>query len=146
MRKIILISILTIMIGGCATKYHRVGFTGGYSETQLGENVFQVSFRGNAYISRQRTSDFCLLRSAEISLENDYKYFIIVDSEKYSKTSTYTTGKATATTYQGQTYFISKPRATNTIICFKEKPNISGLVYDAEFISKSIRKKYGIKH
>jgi len=69
MRKIILISILAIMIGGCATKYQRLSFTGGYSETQLGENVFQISFRGNAYISRQRTSDFCLLRSAEIALE-----------------------------------------------------------------------------
>lgn len=163
MKNTFLVLILAIMIGGCATMYQRVGFTGGYSETQLGENVFQVSFRGNGYTSYQRASDFSLLRSAEIALENAYNYFIIVDSEKYSKTCAYTTptrsyttgsaygygnyayGSATTTTYGGQTYFISKPRAANTIVCFKEKPDINGLVYDSEFVARSIRTKYGIK-
>ncbi len=163
MKNTFLVLILAIMIGGCATTYQRVGLTGGYSETQLGENVFQVSFRGNGYTSYQRTSDFSLLRSAEVALENGYNYFIIVDSEKYSKTGTYTTptrsyttgsaydygnyayGSATTTTYGGQTYFISKPRAVNTIVCFKEKPDINGIVYNSEFVVKSIRTKYGIK-
>lgn len=163
MQKMILISIFAIMIGGCATAYQRVGFTGGYSETQLRENIFEVSFRGNAYTSRERASDFSLLRSAEVALENSYRYFVIVDSEKYSKTGTYTTPtksyttgtvygsgnyahvSGTTTTYGGQTYFISKPRATNTILCFKEKPEINGLVYDAQFVSNSIRAKYDIK-
>lgn len=163
MKNTFLVLILAIMIGGCATTYQRVGFTGGYSETQLGENVFQVSFRGNGYTSYQRASDFSLLRSAEVALENGYNYFIIVDSEKYSKTGAYTTptrsyttgsaygygnyayGSATTTTYGGQTYFISKPRAANTIVCFKEKSDINGLVYDSEFVAKSIRTKYGIK-
>lgn len=36
----------TLFIQGCATSYHKYGFGGGYSETQLDENVFNVSFRG----------------------------------------------------------------------------------------------------
>jgi len=154
--------IIIIVISSCATTYQRVGFTGGYSETQLGDNIFQVSFRGNGYTSRERVSDFALLRSAELALEHGFRYFVIVESQKRTKISTYTTpstsyttgsvysnenyayGSVTTTSYGGQTYFISKPRATNMILCFKSKPKINGLIFDAEFVAKSIKEKYGI--
>lgn len=133
---------------------------GGYSETQLSENIFQVYFRGNGYTSQERASDFNLLRSAEVTLENGYRYFIIVESDKSSSLSTYTTpktsyttgnisisgnnatGTATTYTYGGQTFLVSKPRALNTILCFKEKPEASVIIFDAEFVNKSIRQKY----
>lgn len=87
---------------------------------------------------------------------------MIVDSEKHSQVGAYTTPttshttgnihgygntaylNATTTTQGGQTYFVSKPRATNTILCFKERPEINGLVFDAEFVAKSIKEKYAI--
>lgn len=158
---LIIITLLAVMFG-CATAYQPVSFSGGFSETRLGENVFQVSFRGNGYTSRERASDFSLLRSAEIALENGFRYFVVVDSEKHSQVGAYTTPttsrttwnihgygntaylSATTTTQGGQTYFVSKPRAANTILCFKEKPEINGLVFDAEFVTKSIKEKYGI--
>ncbi len=161
MRRLVIV-LTALVLTGCATTYQRQGLTGGYSETQLGENIFQVSFRGNGYTSRERASDFSLLRSAEVALERGFRYFVIVESEKDTKTSTYTTptqsyttgsahaygsyahGSATTTTYGGQTYIITKPRATNTILCFKKKPDIIGLVFDAEFVVKSIKQKYGI--
>ena len=31
------------LLTGCATTYQPAGFTGGYSQTQLAENVFHVS-------------------------------------------------------------------------------------------------------
>ncbi len=155
--------LLAVILSGCATAYQRQDFTGGYSETRLAENIFQISFRGNGYTSRERASDFSLLRSAEVTIENGYQYFIIVESEKYSKTDLYTTpstsyttgsaysygnyayGSGTTTTHGGQTYRISKPRANNIILCFKDKPDVNGLIFDAEFVVKSIRGKYGIK-
>ncbi|MCG2725331.1 MAG: hypothetical protein L6420_03565 [Elusimicrobia bacterium] len=161
---IILVVFFVSVFSGCATAYKRNGFTGGYSETQLGENIFQVSFRGNGYSSRTRASDFALLRSAEIALENGFRYFIITDAEKYSKESTYKTptrshttgsvssygnysyGSAKTKTYGGQTYKFSKPTANNTIVCFKEKPNIEGAVFDANFIVSSIKGKYNIPY
>jgi len=164
MKNIVVLTLLAVALAGCATAYQRQGFTGGFSETQLGENIFQVSFKGNGHTSRERASDFALLRSAELALENGFKYFIIVDSEKYTKTGTYTTptnsyttgsaygtgnyayGSATTTTTGGQTYFISKPRSINTIVGFKEKPETNGLVYDAVFVVKSIKGKYDIKN
>jgi uncharacterized protein YceK len=160
MRNISSIVFLLALLSGCATAYQQQSFSGGYSETQLGENIFQVSFRGNGYTRRERASDFSLLRSAEVALEHGFRYFVIVESEKGSKLGTYTTpttsyttgsayasgnyayGNATTTTYGGQTYLISKPRATNTILCFKDKPETGGLVFDAQFVSNSIRQKY----
>ncbi len=162
MKNLFIIILVAIFIQGCATAYKRTGFTGGYSETRLDENVFKVSFRGNGYTGRERVSDFTLLRSAELALENGYKYFVIIDANSYTSNSTYTTpttshiagsaygygnsvyGSATTTTTGGQTYNISKPSSSNTIVCFKEKPN-SGFSYNAEFIYKNISQKYGIR-
>ncbi len=163
MRNYIILAIFATILTGCATSYQKQGFTGGFSETRLGKNIFKVTFNGNVYTSRERASDFALLRSAELALKNGFKYFIIVNSEKYAKTETYTTpttsyttgsaygtgnyayGSTTTTTTGGQTYFYSKPSSTDTIVGFKKKPNIKGLVYSARFVIKSIKDKYGIK-
>jgi hypothetical protein len=163
MRPILFLAFISVvLLSGCATTYQKESFTGGFSETQLGENIFQVSFKGNAYTSREKASDFTLLRSAEIAIENGYRYFVVIESEKYSKAGTYTSpttsqttgsayasgnyvhGSATTTTYGGQTYTTSKPRANNTILCYKEKPDINGLIFEAEFVVRSIRAKYGM--
>ena len=97
MKALVVLIFAAILVAGC-TAYQKQGLTGGFSETQLGENVFQVTFKGNAYTSRERVSDFNLLRSAEITLENGYRYFVIVDSEKYSKTGSYRTPTTSQTT------------------------------------------------
>ena len=161
MRRLVVMVLLGVLVG-CATGYHRDGFTGGYSETQLGEDIFQVSFRGNGYTRSERAADFNLLRCAELALENGFRYFAVVETEKKSQVSSYTTpstsrttaraygsgnytyGTATTTTSGGQTYLITKPSATNMIVCYMEKPQVDGLVFDAEFVRTSIRGKYGI--
>lgn len=158
------LSILILVLAslqGCATAYKSNGFSGGYSETQIDENVYKVTFRGNGYTSRERASDFTLLRSAELTLQGGYKYFAVIDANSYTSNSTYTTpttsnttasfygsgsyvyGNATTTTYGGQTYNVSKPSSSNTIVCFKEKPE-NLLSYSAEFIYNNITQKYGI--
>ena len=156
------ICICGLLLTGCATPYQSHGYTGGYSETRLAENVFQVTFKANAYSGFERATDFNLLRSAELTLENGFRYFIIVDSKEHTTESTYTApttsqttasaygygnaayGHAQTTTYGGQTYHYSKPSTTNDIVCFKEKPDIVGMVLDAVYVTDSIRKKYGI--
>lgn len=162
MKYLFVIAVLAGLMQGCATSYQKTGFAGGYSETQLDENVFRVSFRGNGYTGRERAADFTLLRSAELTLENDFQYFAIIDASSDTSHSSYTTparsyttgsvygsgnnayGSATTTTTGGQTYNISKPSASNTIVCFKEKPE-TVFTYNAKFIYESIAKKYGIQ-
>lgn len=161
MKKISILFLIAALLQGCATAYQSSGFSGGYSETQLDENVFRVTFRGNAYTSREKAYEFTLLRSAELALQNGYKYFVIINANNYTSDSTYTTptvstttanvygsnnyayGSARTTTYGGQTYSVSKPSTSNTIVCFKEKPT-NNFSYNAKFIFKSITSKYRI--
>ncbi len=163
---------LAVLLAGCATAYKPDGVMGGFSSSQLDENVFQVNFKGIGFTDRDEANDYALLRSAEIALEKGYSYFVIVDAQQYSKNSTYTTpitattnfdsntygsaygsgnnvnysgntyGTATTSFSGGETYNISKPRTTNTIACFKEKPK--GFSYSAEFVVKSLKAKYGL--
>lgn len=165
--------IITFILGGCATAYQPQGMSGGFSSTQLDTNVFTVSFKGNGYTSREKANDYALLRSADITLAHGYKYFAIIDAQQYSINSTHSTpttattninantygsaygygnaatynantyGTATTTISGGETYNISKPRTSNTIVCFTEKPQ--GFSYNAEFIAKNLKAKYGIE-
>ncbi len=99
------------------------------------------------------------MRSAELTLQSGYKYFTIINSGTSVLTSTFVTpktynttaniygsqnniyGSAITTQSGGQSYNISKPRTTNTIVCFKEKPS-DVMSYNASFISKNIKEKY----
>jgi hypothetical protein len=159
----IILPLAVLFLGGCATGYHSKGFTGGFSETQLDRNVWVVTFSGNGYTSNERASDFVMLRSAQLSLEGGFPFFIIVDRanlnshETYTQpSSSYTTssvsvvgntayGSSQTTTYGGQTYVMMKPGRENTIVCFAERPQVIGPVYDAAFILNSIASKYGIQ-
>lgn len=137
---------LTLFTWSCATAYQPNSFSGGYSSTKLGESIFKIHFNGNGYSNSERIEDFALFRSAEIALENDFKYFIIIDKNNSNSYSTYTTPKTNITTGNissynygyggnynftsnsysvgGDTYLISKPSSTNIIACFKKKQRI----------------------
>ena len=85
--------IFILMVTGCATTYQSKGLTGGYSDTQLDKDVFRINFRGNAYTSGERAQDFVLLRASELTLENNFKYFAIIDTSSSSKITSFTTPK-----------------------------------------------------
>lgn len=160
--RIITLVTLVFALAGCASAYKSEGFGGGFSETQLDVNVFRVSFRGNGYTRAERAEELALLRSAELTLKNGFTHFAVIDSQSRERhgsyttpTQSYTTANATAygnsaygtaqtTTYGGQTIQFSKPSTTNTIMCFKGKPDIQGLVYDAQFLCNSLGSKYEV--
>ena len=142
---IILITYISLL-SGCATPYMKQGFVGGFSETQLGENIFRVTFKGNKYTSKERATDFTLLRSAELCLEKNFRYFVIAETEKYEKTSLHSRPIIVGDySYGTFTSVNTRPRTSNTIIAFREKPEVNAIIYDAEFIRKSIKAKYEIK-
>jgi hypothetical protein len=148
--------LLVALLSGCASTYSAKNVFNGYSDTRLGENIFQVAFQGDGFDSRERVTDFALLRSAEIAMENGFSHFVIASMADNSSGATYVTpintqayatsvGRTvygTANTYGGQSFFITYPNTTNTIVCFKEKPDIQGLVYEARFVVASIKAKY----
>lgn len=42
------------------------------------------------------------------------------------------------------THIISKPGSTNKIVCFKNKPDINGEVFNAQLIYSSLQRQYGL--
>lgn len=140
-----------------------MGFTGGYSETKLQDDVYEIFFRGNAYISGEEVRDYALLRASEVALENGYKFFAMLEGKDSIKTQAYTTpmqantygsvnmygntGTYSGTTYYsgGQTHIYNKPRTSLTIQCFKEKPDTTAFIYDATQIKENLRLKYKLK-
>jgi len=150
-----IISFFVFMVVGCATPYQKDGFAGGYEETQLNENIWMVAVGVNGYSSKQRAIDFTLLRSAEICVENNYKYFMVVGSDTDINTTmgmtkgTTTTrdngnGTFTSTTSGGIPFTISKPSANNTILLLNEKPDNS-IYFDPSYVIRNIKEKYGIE-
>ena len=155
--KVVLVTIsLALLLAGCATDYQPDGFTGGFSETQLDENLFEIRFKGNAFVGTDTARDYAMLRAAEVTLQNGYEYFIVLGEEDRTQVSTHTYGGSSTTTYDGtmtgnsvygtanttynppQTNTYHKPISRKTIMLFHEKPE--GVIsYSARFVRKSIR-------
>ena len=155
----VLYAVVAVLSSGCATKYQSGGFSGGFSETQIQPDMFEVRFKGNGYTSRERSSDFCIMRCAEITVENDCSYFEFLNREKSVKKETYTNNNYTTTgtfqtygnttygnfnTYGGGSTTFYKPRNINTIKIYKEKPK-DREVLDAAFLLSSLQAKYKMK-
>lgn len=165
-KEIIAIFVLTFT-AACATGYQPKGFSGGYSETQLSENVFQVRFSGNGVTSKEQAHDFALLRAAELTLNHGYEYFVPTKESHNNEVSYHQTplrahttsninnygsinnfgtysgstyGTSTTTFSGGETYAISRPESAITIICHKKKVNENAL--KADFIRTNLQKKY----
>lgn len=84
MRKVIGLSpflmVCLAFLCSCATPYQPYSrFNGGYKDTQLDSNTFRVGFSGNSDTSRETVLNYLLYRCAEVTLENDYDFFVIVD-------------------------------------------------------------------
>lgn len=80
---------LALLAAGCAstgpTPYQPIEsssrIAGGYSEERLAEGLYRVTFAGNRLTSRERVEAYLLYRAAELSLQQGYDWFVIVDRE-----------------------------------------------------------------
>ena len=62
--------------------------SGGFSEVRLENNRFRVNFQGNTLTSRETVEGYLLYRAAELTVQNGYDWFAIVqrDTDKQSRT------------------------------------------------------------
>jgi hypothetical protein len=87
----------TALLAGCATPtpYQplgaRTGVRGGFSEQQIERNRFRVMFAGNQFTSRQRVENYLLFRAAELTVQQGYDGFTLVDrnTDKHTTVQTY---------------------------------------------------------
>ncbi|GIU66517.1 hypothetical protein PsB1_0671 [Candidatus Phycosocius spiralis] len=60
----------------------------GYSDQRIETNRFRIMFEGNSRTSRERVEDALLLRAAEVTLENGFDWFQIVERATDPKITT----------------------------------------------------------
>jgi hypothetical protein len=130
---------LIAIISGCATPYDtkKSGWTGnmGFSETQLGQDIWQIDFTGNTWTDRDTTKKYALRKAAEIALREGYPYFKSAESQ----TSSDTTGSSHSNIFAGQTYNDSKTSTNMTVQLLKNKTEQTGIVYDAKFLLNAVQ-------
>lgn len=95
---------LVAFLSGCATPYQSLGLGGGYSESKLDEDTYKVSFRGNGYTSQEAVQDNLLRRCAELTMQNGYKYFVILTGDGNDRVSQFSTPETVNTTGFGTSH------------------------------------------
>lgn len=76
------------LISGCATGYQRMNaftITGGFSDKDLGKNVWRVEFAANGNTTNETAQCFWLYRCAELTLEKGYDGFEILSDIRLVK-------------------------------------------------------------
>ena len=163
---------LVLTINSCATNNYEVASSdssNGYRESRYSENVFLVTCRED---DPKRASDFAMLRAADLTLANGCNWFELISAKEFSETETSTTpvtvtpgttivtptgadpssGLPTTTTTTtppivtgGQTTETNSATVQYMVKILSKKPDDASItVFDAQFLSQSIRKQYGI--
>jgi hypothetical protein len=63
--------------------------SGGFSEQRIESNRFRVNFSGNSLTSRETVEGYLLYRAAELTVEQGYDWFSIVDRNTDANQRTY---------------------------------------------------------
>lgn len=109
------------LLGSCATAYQPDGVSGGYADRRLRDNTAQVSFRGNRFSTPETLHAFLLRRCADVTLQNGYNYFVLVNNEPPNERNTDVFGSQVDSA---------------TIQMYKDNKPASA--YDAAFLVRSI--------
>ena len=167
----IVVIFLSIFLASCSTGYRPLNDSGGYWDERIEStsNKFKIGYDGNKWHSdpvnrKERVIDLALLRSAEVALENGFKYFIVSDSTAYTEKTDLLQGsipsnttasrlqrRNTSVTYQVKASFstvnyvdIDKDSLTNNVMQsgeFKGYP-----LYQADLVIYTVLKKYNMNN
>jgi len=135
MKRILLAAAAASVLMGC-TSYGDMGFTGGVSDRQVGERVWDIRSNGNAFARLGQIEDFVYLRAAEIGREHGFTHFAVLSEESGLEQFTHTDNSRsfnattncfgyscnTQGTFSGPTTTTyNKPHADSRVLFFTEQ-------------------------
>jgi hypothetical protein len=126
---------------------HNTLFRGGYQDTQIGQDLYQITFTGNSFTTQQKAFHYALIRAAEVAQKNNDPYFIILD-KMHETSNDLHIGMYTVCPIDGlppflgymsvATYFTStstSPTHILTIKTFKDKPNCENYLVASDILT-----------
>jgi len=91
LKRISLAAAALLAVAACAssTPYQPASQGGGYgfSEQRIEQNRFRITFRGNSSTSRETVENSLLYRAAELTVQQGYDYFVVVENDTEAKKS-----------------------------------------------------------
>jgi hypothetical protein len=87
---------LLLVLGACAmeTPYQPSEGRYGYSDQQIEENRYRVTFSGNPSTPRDTVQNYLLYRAAELTVQKGFDHFTVVERDVERSTRYYTQGYA----------------------------------------------------
>jgi hypothetical protein len=152
------IILVAYILTGCSTgrAYHDSNnpWKLGYSDTQLSEKVYRISYAGYG-IPQNECDDYALLRAADISKSKGSAFFKVLNEQQTSSiqthyipgqtytTGTYGYGRVNATSFStGMSFSANYPVSTFTIQLLGDNNEPGSM--DAEIIWSSLAKKHSV--
>lgn len=83
--------------------------SGGYSEQRVEANRFRVTFAGNSLTSRETVEGYLLYRAAELTVQEGYDWFSIVDRNTETDRRTYVERDPFYSPWYGPSYGYWRP-------------------------------------
>lgn len=101
-RLIISVTLLSLLLTACETPYGENNFwrDGGYEEQRLSDDTYVIRTVANRFTDMFRAQQYNLRRAAELTVQNGYTYFEIIDENRDYVTKQHTTNGV----YQSQTF------------------------------------------
>ncbi len=91
MIRLLTIGGVALLMAACATSTPYGPATGsrgyGFSEQQIEQGRYRITFRGNSSTARETVENSLLYRAAELTVQNGYDYFVVVENDTEAKTS-----------------------------------------------------------
>ncbi len=66
------------MLAGCATGYGPQGYTGGYTDQRIEDDIYRIKFAGNGLTSKEMVRQYWLYRCAELTRQKGYTHFLLL--------------------------------------------------------------------
>jgi|TARA_R110000765_G_scaffold412659_1_gene512386 hypothetical protein len=144
-RNLIFVAVAILFSGCIGSEYTSANnaWKLGYSEVQLNQNVYRVSYAGYG-IPQSACDEFALMRAAELTRERGFKYFMLVHERQSSSsqiTSTPGTYNASTGLYTGGSLFSANYPVSSITIEMLNDDNDRQNVLDADLIWKSLTAK-----
>jgi hypothetical protein len=75
------------LVLACATPYQPRKWAGGYTDQKLAADEYEIRFDANAYTESHTTRNYLLYRCAEVTKQNGYDHFILLDGQDQTSLS-----------------------------------------------------------
>ena len=114
-RRLAFVAVFAFLAACSSTPYQPMGFTGGYKDAHIKDNIYFVEIATNAYTSQTTAAQYFHRRAREVCLENGYKDYRIQgerDTSTAFATGSYGGGSVTASS-------MNKPGVSGYVVCIK---------------------------